>query len=337
MSKGKILITGGGGYIGSITSYLFLQKGFEVVVIDNFSHGYRKPLEILQEKFGSSKFRFYEMDTKDNLSPLFKKEEGIEAVVHFAGFIVVGESMENPQKYFENNVYGSLNLLSSLLSKNIKKFVFSSTAAVYSQAKYLPMDEDHPIGPANPYGESKLMVEKILNWYGKLLGLKYVIFRYFNVCGASDDGLLGYSNKPSTHLIPNAVKGALGIEPFSLTCPEVETPDKTPIRDYVNVVDLAEAHLKGVEYLLKGGTNEIINLGTGTGNSVLEIIDQVQKITGVKFDLGKSLPREGETAKFFTSIKKAQEVLGWEPKRTLEDSIKSLASWFKNHPQGWEY
>ena len=332
----KILITGAGGYIGSVTSYLFLQKGFEVVALDNFSHGFRKPLEVLQKKFGKTKFRFYEMDTKGDLSSLFKKEKGIEAVVHFAGFIVVGESMENPQKYFINNVCGSVDLISCLIEQNINKFVFSSTAAVYSKAEYLPLDEKHPTGPVNPYGESKLMVEKILEWYGQLLNFNYIIFRYFNVCGASDDGLLGYSNKPSTHLIPNAVKGALGIEPFSLTCPVVATKDKTPIRDYVNVVDLAEAHLRAVEYLLHNGKNNIINLGTGAGNSVLEIINKVQEITGVEFDLQKTTPRKGEAAKLVTSIEKAQKILGWRPKRTLEDSIISSVKWFRKHPQGWE-
>ncbi|MBI4036808.1 UDP-glucose 4-epimerase, partial [Candidatus Daviesbacteria bacterium] len=158
----------------------------------------------------------------------------------------------------------------------------------------------------------------------------------FNICGASDDASLGYSNKTSTHLIPNAVKGALGLRPFSLTCPTVKTKDKTPIRDYINVVDLAEAHVRAVNFLLKGGENEVINLGTGTGNSVLEIIEQVQKVTGVRFNLEKSKPRDGETAKLYTSIKKAKKVLGWEPKRSLEDSIKSLAAWFTAHPKGWE-
>lgn len=336
MTNKKILVSGGGGYIGSITTDLFLKNGFEVIVIDNFERGFETPLKNLQKKYGKDKLRYYKVDLRDNLSKVLQKEKNILAAVHFGALIVVDESMKDPQKYFSNNVAGSINFFNSLLSAGIKKVVFSSTAAVYSEAKYLPIDEIHPTGPANVYGQSKLMMEEVLRWYGKLLNLNYVIFRYFNICGASDDASLGYSNKASTHLIPNAVKGALGLRPFSLTCPTVKTRDKTPIRDYINVVDLAQAHVKAVNYLLKGGKSEIINLGTGTGNSVLEIIEKVQKVTGVKFDLQKSEPRDGETAKLYTSIKKAKKVLGWEPKRSLEDSVKTLVVWFTNHPKGWE-
>lgn len=332
----KILVTGAGGYIGSVATYLFLQNGYEVIALDNFSTGYKKPLEVLQEKFGQDKLRIYEADLKDNLASIFEKETGIQAAVHYAAFCLVNESMEKPEKYFSNNVCGSQNLLAALLQHGIKNIVFSSTCAVYGEAEYVPVDEKHPTNPVNPYGVSKRMIEQMIEWYGKIDGLNYVILRYFNICGASDDGLIGDSKNPSVLLMQNAVKGALGIEPFFLTCPKVETEDGTPVRDYINVVDLNMAHLKALEYLLGGGESGVINLGTGTGNSVLEVVKKVQEIVGVKFDLQKGEPRKGEYAKMVASIKKAKEVLGWEPTRTIGASVKSLVSWYKSHPHGWQ-
>lgn len=331
----KILVTGAGGYIGSINTYYLLQKGYEIVAIDNFSTGYRKPLEVLQEKFGEDKLRFYEVNILDDFSKLLEKEKGIEAVIHFAASCLVNESMENPQKYFTNNVCGTQNLLVVLMKNDIKKIVFSSTCAVNGNPEYLPIDENHPIDPASVYGQTKRMMEEMVQWYGKTADLKYVIFRYFNVCGASDDGLIGDSKKPSQLLMQNAVRGALGIEPFYLTCPEVDTPDKTPIRDYINVVDLADAHYKALEYIIDGGENELINIGTGTGNSVLEIVEKVQEITGKKFDLKKGEARKGEATKMIAGVKKAKEILDWEPKHTLEDSVNSLIKWYTDHPHGW--
>ena len=332
----KILITGAGGYIGSVATYLFLQNGCEVVAIDNFSTGYRQPLELLQKKFGKGKLRFYEIDIKKDLSPIFDKEKDIKAVIHYAASCLVDESMRQPEKYFQNNVCGSNNLLTTIIKYGIKNFIFSSTCTVYGEAQYVPIDEVHPTNPANPYGESKRMIEKIIEWYGRLKGLNYVILRYFNVCGGSDDSLIGDSKRPSTLLVQNAVRGALGIEPFFLTCHKVDTPDKTPIRDYVNVVDLNEAHIKAFEYLLNHGKSEIINLGTGTGNSVLEVVNKVQEATGAKFDLKKTSPRQGEYAKMIAKIDKAKNILDWEPKREIKDSVKSLIAWYKTHPEGWQ-
>ena len=218
----------------------------------------------------------------------------------------------------------------------VKNLVFSSTCAVYGQSKYIPIDEDHPKEPLSPYGESKKISEDIITWFSKLKGLNFVILRYFNVCGASDDGLIGDAKKPSPHLVQNTVRGALGIEPFILTYPEVDTEDKSPIRDYINVVDLNLAHKKAVEYLLNGGESEFINLGTGKGNSVLEIINIVKKVTGVEFEVSRGNLREGDPARLVASIEKAKRILDWEPKRTIEDSINSLISWYKNNPQGWK-
>ncbi|NTU47229.1 UDP-glucose 4-epimerase GalE [Candidatus Roizmanbacteria bacterium] len=335
--KQTILITGAGGYIGSISTYLFLQNGYRVIALDNFQTGYRKPLEILLEKFGSEALHIYEQDLHENLDSLFEKETDIAAVIHYAASCLVDESMKNPYKYFYNNTYGTLNLLETLVRHQVKNFVFSSTCAVYGESQYVPLDEQHPTNPNNPYGESKRMVEKLIEWYGSLKGINYTILRYFNVCGAADDGLIGDSKKPSVLMVQNAVRGALGIEPFYITCGEVDTPDKTPIRDYINVVDLNEAHLKAVEYLLNGGKSEIINLGTGTGSSVLEIVKAVEEVTQVALPMQKATePRIGEAARMIAAIGKAKQVLQWEPKRTLIQTVDSLVKWYAAHPHGWE-
>ena len=244
--------------------------------------------------------------------------------------------MDKPEKYFKNNVFGSLNLITEMLANNVKNIIYSSTSEVYGESMYEPVDERHPLNPATPYGASKMMGEDILKWFAKLKGLNYVILRYFNVCGASDDGIIGDSKKPSTLLVQNAVRGALNIEPFYLTCPKVNTDDGTPIRDYINVVDLNEAHILAFNHLLNGGENEEINLGTGTGNSVLEVVEKVQKVTGVTFGLKRAEPRKGEVAEKYADIRKAKKILGWEPKRTIEDSVESLVKWYKKHPKGWK-
>lgn len=329
----KILVTGAGGYIGSVATYTFLKNGHEVVGLDNFSRGYKAPLKLLQKKFGSKKLRYYQEDIK-NTEAVFAREKNIEAVVHFAAYCLVDESMKKPELYFDNNVGGTLALLTAMNKYNVKKIVFSSSCVVYGEAQYVPVDEKHPTIPANPYGESKLMDEKLITWYGKLHDLQYVILRYFNVCGASDDGLIGDSKHPSVLLVQNAVRGALGIEEFKLTCPKVKTPDGTPIRDYIDVVDLAEAHELALKYL-KGGHSETFNLGTGKGNSVLEIIKAVKKATGIEFTVGKSESRQGEYAEMKADNRKAKKVLGWTPKRTMADSVASLIAWYRHHPNGW--
>ncbi|GAB4219750.1 MAG: UDP-glucose 4-epimerase GalE [Candidatus Microgenomates bacterium] len=334
----KVLITGVAGYIGSIAADLFLKNGFFVVGIDNFQTGYREPIEILKKRYGKN-FVFFEKDLKDNLDDIFKKEKDISVVVHYAASCVVDESMSNPHKYFANNPNSTLNLVETMTKFNIKNLVFSSTCALYGEAQYVPLDENHPTNPNNVYGESKLMAEKIVRWYGELKGLNYIIFRYFNVSGATEDGVFGYSKNPSTHLTENAVRSALGIVPFYLTYQKMNTPDGSPIRDYVNVLDLNEAHLLAVQKLenLNGSFKEIINLGTGTGNSVLEIVNKVQELTGKKFDIKSSEKlRQGEAPKLIASIKKAKTLLNWQPKRTIEDSVRSLIKWYTAHPNGWE-
>src|SRR5258706_2349372 len=244
----KILVSGGGGYIGSVATYLLLQKGYAVVGLDNFSTGHKEPFLYFEEKFGKEKFFFYERDIHDDLRNIIEKEKP-DAVLHYAASCLVTESMTDPGNYFYNNVCGTNNLLTCMVNAGITKLVLSSTCAVYGESQYVPLDEKHPTNPVNPYGVSKRMVEQMIEWYGKLRGLNFVILRYFNVCGASDDGEIGDSKNPSVLLMQNAVRGALDIEPFYLTCPKVDTPDGTPIRDYINVVDLNNAHLKALEYL----------------------------------------------------------------------------------------
>lgn len=332
-----ILVTGGAGYIGSHAVKLLLEKGEKVAVLDNLFRGYRQAIETLQEKYDKENLAFYEADLKDKAVT----EEVIakvkpEAVMHFAALCLVNESMEKPEMYFENNVGGSLNLLEAMIKNCVKNLVFSSTCAVYGESKYLPVDEKHPLSPTNPYGESKLMVEQMIRWFGKVYGLNSVIFRYFNVAGAAYDGLIGDSKRPSQLLVQNAVRGALGIEPFKLTCPKVATADGTPIRDYINVEDLVSAHEMAVRYLLKGGNGEVINLGTGKGNSVMEIVNQVKGITGADFMVEQGEARKGEYAEIYANIEKAKTILGWKPEKKVKDSVESLIKWYQNHPQGWE-
>ncbi len=332
----KILITGAGGYIGSVGTYLFLEKGYEIVALDNFARGYRGPLELLQQKYGKEKLRYYEIDLTGDISPIFEKEKNIEAVIHYAAFCNVGESMKHPEWYFSNNVHGVLNVVEAMSRNKIDKLIFSSTCALYGESKYVPLDEKHPFAPISPYGESKRMAETIINWYSKLKGLRYVALRYFNVCGASDDSLIGDSKHPSFHLMQNAVRAALGIDKFHLVCPKVDTPDGTPIRDYVNVVDLNEAHSAALDYLGGGGASDVFNLGTGKGNSVMEIVEEVRKVTGVSFAIEGGEVRSGDPARLYASNEKIKNVLKWEPKRSLEDSVRTLVEWYKKNPDGWK-
>mgnify|MGYP001132008614 CR=1 FL=1 len=334
----KILVTGGAGYIGSHAVKLLLEKKNQVIVIDNLYRGYKQVIDVLQKKFGRKNLKFYLADLKDfdKISQILKKEKP-NGVMHFAALCLVNESMEKPEDYFENNVYGSLNLLKAMAANKTKNIVFSSTCAVYGESQYLPVDEKHPLKPTNPYGESKLMVERILSWFKEIYNLKYCILRYFNVSGAASDGMIGDSKKPSQLLVQNAVRGALKIQPFKLTCPKVKTKDGTPIRDYINVEDLVNAHVLALNYLIKGGKSNIFNLGTGKGNSVLEVVKQVQKTTGVKFKITKGKPRQGEYAKIYANINKAKRVLKWRPKKTIKESILSLLKWYRIHPQGWQY
>jgi UDP-glucose 4-epimerase len=328
----KILITGGAGYIGSHAVKLFLEKGYEVVVFDNLSRGFREPLNILK-KSGKLDFVRGDLRNRSAVEKVFQKHK-IDGVLHFAALCLVNESMENPGMYFENNVCGSLNLLEAMKKYGVEKIIFSSTCATYGETKYLPVDEKHPQIPVNPYGESKLLVEKMLPWY-EAFGINHVILRYFNICGAATSGIIGDSKKPSQLLMQNAVRGAMGIEPFAFTCAKVKTSDGTPIRDYIDVEDLVEAHLAAWEYLEKGGKSNVFNLGNGKGYSVKEIVSEVEKAFGVKMQKKQSEARKGEYAKIYADPQKAMRTLKWKPKKSLAQSVESLRKWYEKFPQGY--
>jgi UDP-glucose 4-epimerase len=336
---GKILVTGAGGYIGSIASKLLLENDFKVLAIDNFSRGYKKPLKLLQSKFGQDKFSWLKKDlVTDNLDDLFENEK-IDVVMHFAGLCNVGESWEKPELYLSNNVNGTKRLAKAALKNHVNKLIFSSTCAVYGDAKYVPIDENHPLGiPSSPYGKSKKICEEVLQELSKNNNLKYIFLRYFNVTGATDDFEFGDSKNPSFHLIQNAIRGALGLDKFELNYASVKTPDGSPIRDYLNVVDLVIAHILAVKYLMdENNESNIFNLGTGKGNSVLEIIKIIKGKTGVDFEVGEAANRrKGEADKMIADFTKAEKNLAWKPTHSLEQSIDTLIAWYKNHPKGWE-
>lgn len=333
----NILVTGAAGYIGSITADLLIKAGYRVIGLDNLTNGHKEVITHLQNTHGEGKIKFYPLDLRtDDLDIVFK-ENDIGAILHFAALLDVGESWEIPEAYFTNNVCGTQGLVTAAMRNGVRKIVFSSSCTAYGDAQYVPMDEDHPIAPASsPYGATKQIGEQILSWYARVGRLQYVFLRYFNVCGASDDSEIGDAKNPSYALIQNSIRGALGLQKFELNYTLVDTPDGSPIRDFVNVVDLGLAHLKALEYMENNPESNAFNLGTGTGNSVLEIVHMVKEITGVDFPVAiSSQRRAGEAARMIADIKKARKILGWEPQRSLRDSVQTLTTWYKKHPQGW--
>jgi UDP-glucose 4-epimerase len=324
----KLLVTGAAGYIGSIACLEFLRNGFEVVAVDNLSAGYRSPIEILEKEFGTKAIRFYQYDLRDTLDELFKKEKNIDAVIHFAGVCIIDESMKNPSKYFSNNFIASQNLLDTMVRFSIHRIIFSSSCSVYRDTQARFYRENSPLQPSNPYGESKLLVEKVLAWYSQIFDLQYITLRYFNVCGAENDGIFGDSKNPSHLLVHNAIQGALQLRPFYVTCPTFETEDRSPVRDYVNVLDLIDAHIKSLTYFEHANDNQTLNLGTGIGYSVYEVIKKVEEITKKTLPIQKKNVRLGEYSTRVASNKKAKKVLDWKPRYSLDDSIQSALRWY---------
>jgi len=329
----KIVVTGGAGYIGSHEVKLLLEKGFEVIVFDNLSRGYSDAVDVLKS-YGKLGFVKGDMRNPDDIEALLN-DRSIDAVMHFAALCLVNESMEQPELYFHNNTIGTYNLLEAMRKNDLKKLIFSSTCAVYGESQYLPVDELHPVQPMNPYGESKLLSEKMIRWYGDIHGFSYAILRYFNVCGASSDGCIGDSKRPSQLLMQNAVRGAMNIEPFYLTCPQVDTPDGTPVRDYIDVEDLVNAHAAALQYLDAGGLSDIFNLGNGTGYSVRQIVSKVGEVCGATIPMVKGETRKGEYASIYAQPEKANITLNWKTEKDLESSIRSLQKWYEGHPQGF--
>lgn len=326
MTDKKILVTGGAGYIGSHCVLALLKEGFEVVIYDNLSTGHIETVETLK-KYGSVDFYEGDLLNFDYLNSVIEKTK-VCAVIHFAAFSQVGESVKNPQKYYINNVSGSLNLFRAMLSNKVDKIVFSSSAATYGNPVFTPITEEHPQSPINTYGMTKLFIEKILQDYKTAYGLNSAILRYFNVAGANSEGIVGELHNPETHLIPNVLKSALGeYKEFSLFGDDYETKDGTCIRDYINVEDLADAHVKALKYLIDKGESLVLNLGTKEGNSVKEVFACCENVVGKKIPVKICPRREGDPAVLVADNKKAKELLSWEPKRNFEDSIKTAWKW----------
>lgn len=326
-----ILVCGGAGYIGSHTVSELLDRNEEVIVVDNLQTGHQEA--ILEGTV------FYQGDLRDEkfLQEVFAHNE-IEAVIHFAADSLVGESVVEPLKYYDNNVNGALALLKVMKQYNVKKIVFSSTAATYGEAKNFPIQEGDPTVPTNPYGETKLAIEKMLKWSENAYGIRYVVLRYFNVAGAQMEGKLGEDHSPETHLIPIILDVALGKrESISIFGNDYDTGDGTCIRDYIHVTDLAAAHLLAVDKLHRDETSGTYNLGNGNGFSVKEVIDAARKVTGHAIPATVVSRRAGDPARLVASAEKAKQELGWQPKYpSLETIIKSAWDWFQKNPNGYQ-
>jgi len=320
-----ILITGGAGYIGSHLAIALLEEGADIIIFDSLELGHIETVETLK-KYGNVKFIKGNLKNLDDIRGAFMANKDIEAVIHFAAYSQVAESVKNPQKYYYNNVYGTLNLLNAMLEFNVKKIVFSSTAATYGEPVYVPIDEKHPQNPINPYGMSKFMIEKIMDDYDKAYGLKSVRLRYFNVAGADSQSRIGEWHEPETHLIPNVLK-ATSEKSFKMFGTNYDTADGTCIRDYINVEDLAQAHIKALEYLRKGGETNYFNLGTMGGNSVKEVFSVCEQVKGTSIPLEICSRREGDPAKLVGDNLKAKSILHWIPKKNLEYSVKTAYKW----------
>lgn len=316
-----ILIVGGAGYIGSHCTLDFIRAGYNCVVFDNLKEGHKEALQ-------TDNFVQGDLQNIDDIRNLFKKYS-IKAVVHFAASCYVGESMTDPQKYYYNNVYGTLNLLNVMIENNVKNLVFSSTCATYGNPEYMPLDEQHPQNPVNSYGSTKLMVEKILQDYDRAYGLKYTALRYFNASGADNKGHIGESHMIETHLIPLVLQTVMGKrESIKIFGTDYNTPDGTCVRDYIHVNDLSKAHRLAVEKLFKESKSDFYNLGVGKGYSVNEIIDVCEKITGKSINREIAERREGDPPVLVASNTKAKEQLGWIPDYTnIEDIVKTAWNW----------
>jgi len=314
----QILVTGGAGYIGSHTAKLLAGAGFEPVVFDSLVRGRRETVRWGPLVEAS-------LDDRAALEAVFR-EYSIGAVIHFAAFAYVGESMRAPETYFRNNVVNTIHLLDAMKQAGIRQIIFSSSCASYGHPQEIPISEDHPQQPVNPYGESKLLVERILRWYGEIDGLKWISLRYFNAAGADPGGELGELHEPETHLIPLAISAALGATPcLDIYGTDYDTPDGTAIRDYLHVSDIAAAHLAALRYLQSGGSSGSFNLGTGEGHSVREVVAAVERVSGRRVAVREAGRRQGDPAALIALVSKAREILGWRAGHSTLDEIARTA------------
>lgn len=332
----KILVTGGAGYIGSHTVAQLVEDGYDVVILDNLSTSCEESVIRLRKLTGKN-IPLYKVDIRDkeNVRKVLRAEKP-EAIIHFAAYSLVGESMSNPLKYYENNLYGTKQLLEAMVEENVDKIVFSSTAATYGEPKRIPILETDETDPTNTYGETKLSMEKMFKWTANAHGLRFVSLRYFNACGAHESGVIGEAHDPETHLIPIILQAAAGVRDcISVYGTDYPTRDGTCVRDYIHVYDLAKAHVAAVKYLIGGGKSDIFNLGTEIGSTVKEVIDAAVGITGRDIKVIYGERRAGDPAVLTASNKKAREILGWKPEKTMEDIISSAWKWHVNNPNGY--
>jgi UDP-glucose 4-epimerase len=324
----NILVTGGAGYVGSHTVQALEASGHQVLVVDNLVSGHRSavrgPLVVA------------DVSDRKTIADLIRAE-GIEGVIHFAASLSVGESMANPGKYFRNNVAGTQALLDTLVETGVRYIVFSSTSAVYGQPRQLPVVEDSAMDPESPYGESKLMVERMLKWYDRCHGLRSVALRYFNAAGSALDGSIGDDVRPATRIVPVALEVALGKRPrFSLFGTDYDTPDGTCIRDYIHPSDLATAHVRALDALRGGLPSDAFNVGTGQAHSNREIIDAIKRITGVDFPIVEEPRRPGDPARSYADNTKIVTKLGWRPQWSdVETIVRTAWDWRSHHPEGY--
>jgi UDP-glucose 4-epimerase len=323
-----VLVTGGAGYIGSIAVHQLLAAGEEVVVLDDLSMGHRAAVP--------AQAAFVEGNILDRVTvdSIFAAH-AVDTVMHFAAKSLVGESMENPDLYFENNVTGAQILLGSMVRAGVKRFILSSTAATYGMPDSMPITEDFPVQPINPYGRSKRMIEEMLAWYDRAYGMKWIALRYFNAAGAIEAA--GEDHEPETHLIPNVIRAATGKrDKIMVFGNDYPTPDGTCVRDYIHVADLADAHLRAMAYLRNGGESDIFNLGNAQGTSVLEVIEAVKQVSGRDFPVEIAERRPGDPPVLVASSEKAERVLGWKPQRPDIATITADAwAWDITHPEGY--
>lgn len=324
----KVLVTGGAGYIGSVTVSELQKKGYEVVVFDNLVYGHKEAV--------NCKLIEGDLLNKEDINAVFKKYK-FDGVIHFAAYALAGESMDNPAKYFENNLQGGLNLLEAMKYSGVNNIIFSSSCSIHGYPKKLPVKETSEKTPVSVYGESKLMCEKILNWYDKLFGIKNICLRYFNASGATIDGKLGEDHKPETHLIPIVLQCALGLrDKVTIFGDDYSTPDGTNVRDYIHVMDLAQAHIKALDYLWKAKKSDMFNVGTGKGYSNKDIVETVKRVTKKNFKVVIGKRREGDPDEIYADNNKIKKILGWKPEYSnLDIIIESAWKWHKSHPNGW--
>lgn len=325
----SILVAGGAGYIGSHNVRALLEKGYDVVVLDNLSTGHRESLP--------PEVRLYIADMRDEkaLNNIFKTEQ-IDSVLHFAALSLVADSMRHPAAYFDNNVGGMIKLVDVMRRHGVQKLIFSSTAAVYGEPTSLPVEEDAPLVPTNPYGESKLCMERIMAWAAKAYDMRSVILRYFNVAGAWPGGIAGEDHKPESHLVPLILQVPLGKRPeIRVYGNDYPTRDGSCVRDYLHIMDLVDAHIRALEHLEKGGHSLICNLGNGQGFTVLEMIEAARRVTGHSLPAKIEGRRPGDPAQLVASSRRAQEALGWQPQNDIEQIIASAWEWHRTHPHGY--